>query len=175
MDITARTRKYASFFEWPEKTGKELNVVEELLPALNAVGLKLRHLRAQSPDPPDFVCDDPSGRRVAIEVTEIVCEEAVRLNAQGRDVYRDWRSGDLGAAITARLSEKDTKTFHGGPFSTVVICLFTDEPALTFDFAERELASARFGPYKQIGAAYLLFSYDPGSTRYPLLQMRMTT
>jgi hypothetical protein len=172
-EIAARTRKYASFFEWPEKEGKELGVVEELLPALNVLGLGLHNLRVQRPDPPDCVCDDANGKPMAIEVAEIVCEHAARLNAQGHKVYRAWRPGDLGAAITARLSEKDAKTFHGGPFSTIAVCLFTDEPALAVDFAKCELAAASFGPYRQIGAAYLLFSYDPGSKSYPLLPLRI--
>lgn len=172
-EIAARTRKYASFFEWPEKEGKELGVVEEMISGLNALGLGLHNFKVQRPDPPDCVCDAPDGRRVAIEVAEIVCEEAARLNAQGHNVFRAWRPGELAATINTRLAEKDGKTFHGGPFSEISVCLFTDEPALNFDSAKRELASTIFGPYTQIGAAYLLFSYDPGSKSYPLLPLRI--
>ena len=172
-EIWARTRKYASFFEWPEKEEKELGVVEELLPGLNALGLGLHNLRVQRPDPPDCICDDPNGKPVAIEVAEIVCEEAARQNAQGKNVYRDWRPGELKATITSRLAEKDGKTFHGGPYSGIVVCLFTDEPALSLDFATNELSSVNFGPYKQIGTAYLLFRHDPGSQNYPVLPLRI--
>lgn len=171
-EIIARTREYASFFEWPEKDRKELGVVEELVSGLNGLGHGLRNLRVQRPDPPDCVCEDQNGKPVAIEVAEIVCEEATRLNAQGHHVYRAWRPGDLGAAVSGRLGEKDTKTVHGGPFATIAVCLFTDEPALTLDFAKRDLTSVSFGPYKQITAGYLLFSYDPGSKSYPLLPLR---
>ena len=173
IEIAARTRKYASFFEWPEKEGKELGVVEELVSGLNAAGLGLRNLRIQRPDPPDCVCDDTNGNPVAIEVAEIVCEDAARLNAQGHNVYRAWRPGELATTIGTRLSEKDTKSFHGGPFAEIAVCLFTDEPALTVDFARRELSAVTFGPYAQVGAACLLFSYDPGSKSYPLLQLRI--
>ena len=173
IEIVARTRKYASFFEWSEKEAKELGVVEELVSGLNATGLGLRNLRVQRPDPPDCVCDDPNGNPVAVEVSEIVCEDATRLNAQGHNVYRAWRPGDLAAKINARLSEKDAKSFQRGPFAAIAVCLFTDEPALTADFAKRELSSVTFGPYTQIGAAYLLFSYDPGSKGYPLLPLRV--
>ncbi len=173
IEIAARTRKYASFFEWPEKERKELGVVEELVSGLNAAGLGLRNLRVQRPDPPDCVCDDMNGNPVAIEVAEIVCEDAARLNAQGQNVYRAWRPGELEKTIAARLSEKDTKSFHGGPYTEIAVCLFTDEPALTLDFAKRELSVASFGPFEQIGAAYLLFSYDPGSKSYPLLPLQI--
>ena len=172
-EIAARSRKYASHFEWPEKEGKELGVVEELLSGLNALGLGLHNLRVQRPDPPDCVCDDPNGRPVAIEVAEIVCEDAARLNAQGHNVYRAWRPGELCVTVTTRLREKDTKIFHGGPYSSIAVCLFTDEPALTLEFAKRELFSVSFGPFEKIGAAYLLFSYDPNSKSYPLLPLQI--
>ena len=172
-EIAARMRKYASFFEWPDKDRKELGIVDELVSGLNGLGLRLRHLRVQRPDPPDCVGEDQNGNSVAIEVAEIICEDAARLNARGHKVCRAWRPGDLGATITASLSKKDTKTYHGGPFSTIAVCLFTDEPMLTVDFAKRELASLSFGPYKQIDAAYLLFSYDPGSKGYPIVTLRL--
>lgn len=173
IEITARTRKYASFFEWPEKETKELGVVEVLVSGPNAAGLGLRNLRVQRPDPPDCVCDDANGNAVAIEVAEIVCEDTVRLKAQGHDVYRAWRQGELAKAIAARLSEKDAKSYYGGPYTAIAICLFTDELAITIDFAKRELSAVTFGPYTQVGAAYLVFSYDPGSKSYPLLLLRI--
>jgi hypothetical protein len=119
------------------------------------------------------VCDDPNGNLVAIEVAEIVCEDAARLNAQGHNVYRDWRPGELAEKITAQLCEKDKKTFRGGPFAAIIICLFTDEPALSFDFAKHELSPVTFGPYTQIESAYLLFRHDPGSQSYPVLPLRI--
>jgi len=174
VEIAARTRKYASFFEWPDKERKELGVVEELIAGLNAsIGLGLSNLRVQRPDPPDCVCDDSNGKPVAIEVAEVVCEDAARLNAQGQNVYRVWRPGDLAARIRTRLNEKDGKSFHGGPFASIAVCLFTDESTLTVDFAKRELSLVMFGPYKQVGTAYLLFSYDQGSKNYPFLPLRI--
>jgi len=173
IEISKRMRKYSSFFESLDKEAKEIGVAEELVPFLNAAGLDLRNLRPQRPDPPDCVCDDPNGNLVAIEVAEIVCEDAVRLNAQGHNVYRQWRPGELAPKIDTALREKDEKTFRGGPFAGIIVCLFTDEPALPFDFAAHELFSARFGPYKRIGAAYLLFRHDPGSQTYPVLPLRI--
>ena len=165
-------KSYAAFFEWPEKDQKELGVAEELVVALTRHGTrKLSSLRAFSPDPPDGICVDSAGRLVAIEVSEIVCETAARLNAQSHEVYREWQPGELVTAITHRLAEKDAKTFHGGPYHEIIGCLFTDEPALTFDRAARELEHAQFGPFTQFSAAYLLFSYDPGSQTYPLIEL----
>jgi hypothetical protein len=167
-----RGRKYASWFEWPEKELKELGVVRELLASIASLGTHdLREPKANRPDPPDCVCLGTGGRRVAVEVAEVVCERAAELNAQGHDVYRDWRQGELEAHIRRLLHEKDTKQFHGGPYAETLVCLFTDEPVLSRDFAARELAQVRFGPLQQITGAYLLFSYDPGTQRYPVLEL----
>jgi len=157
-------KSYAAHFEWFEKDQKELGVAEELLAALERSGARtLSSLQSFSPDPPDCICLDSAGRSVAIEVAELVCETATRLNAQGHDVYRQWQAGELAAAVAEQLAAKDVKSFHGGPYHEIVACLFTDEPALTLDQAERELGNALFGPFAQLSAAYLLFSYDPGT------------
>ena len=158
--------------EWPDKEQKELGVVEELIGGLRARGgLNLSNLRPHRPDPPDCVCTDDDGNTVAVEVSEVVCESAVSRNARGANVYRVWRAGELAEVISARLTEKDNKTFHGGPFDSIVICLFTDEPALTYEAVSRELGPHSFGPLRQVSAAYLLFSYDPGTRTYPFIRL----
>lgn len=167
-------KSYAAHFEWPEKDQKELGVAEELVAALERSGArKLSSLQPFSPDPPDCICLDSDGRSVAIEVAEFVCETATRLNAQGHDVCRQWQAGEVTTAVADQLAAKDAKTFHGGPYHEIVACLFTDEPALTFDHALRELGCAQFGPFAQLSAAYLLFSYDPGSKAYPLVTLKL--
>src|SRR6266704_1207793 len=116
--MAKQLRKYASFFEWFDKGRKELGVVEELLVSLNsAYGLGWRAPTLQKPDPPDCTCLTPSGDRVAIEVAEVVCEIATRLNAQGQSVVRNWQTGELRTHIAALLQEKDAKTYHGGPYN----------------------------------------------------------
>jgi hypothetical protein len=162
-------KTYASFFESHDKASKELGVVEELVEALNqGAGLSLHTPREFSPDPPDCVCLDSQGRAVAIEVVEVVCERATRLTAQGHNVYRVWGPGELADHVARVLREKDTKRFHGGPYQEVVACLFTDEPALEVPVAKAELQASTFGPFSQLTAAYLLFSYDPSTQSYPL-------
>ena len=175
LDIAARSRPYASFFEWPDKAQKELGVVEELLSGLKTrEGLNLSNLRPHYPDPPDCVCNGEDGRTIAIEVSEIVCESAARRSARGEKVYRGWQPGELTEAVAARLAAKDSKAFHGGPFDSIVVCLFTDEPALSHEAASRELTSRSFGPLRQVSAAYLIFSYDPGTRTYPFIRLPLT-
>lgn len=167
-------RKYASFFEWTDKPVKELGVVEELLTALNKeLHLGLHSLQNFEPDPPDCICFNAGNHLVAIEVVEVVCQEAVRLNAQGNDVYRLWKQGELASHIAKLLSRKDGKTYHGGTYTEVMVCLFTDELTLTPDFVRDELKSVIFGPYNQLSSAFLLFSYDATSRTYPILQLNL--
>jgi hypothetical protein len=166
-------RNYASFFEWFDKGQKELGIVEKLLRSLNsAYALGWHTPVIQKPDPPDCVCLTGSGERVAIEVVEVVCETATRLNALGQRVVRDWRPGDLKPHVTALLNEKDGKTYHGGPYSHIAVCLFTDEPHLALTEVSGELGAAIFGPYRQIKSMFLLFSYDPNTETYPVLTLR---
>lgn len=172
VDLLASRRKYASFFEWIDKEGKELGVAEELVAALNAGGsLQLSGLVLCNPDPPDLTCQNAQGERIAIEVSEIVCEEAVRLNQLGQDVYRVWQPGELRTGITERLARKDRISLRGGPYRSIYVCLFTDEMMLTQKSVNEELANTKFGPFNQITGAFLLFSYDPETKSYPVVEL----
>ena len=165
-------RQYASFFEWYDKGTKELGVVGTLVEALAQAGETGLHSPVEfSPDPPDCVCRNAAGELVAIEVAEVVCEEAARLVAQGHDVYRNWRPGELQAHVARELSDKDSKVFHGGPYEQVICCLFTDEPALSPSEAEMELRGKTFGPFNQLTGAYLLFSYSAERKAYPVIRL----
>lgn len=168
-------RKYASFFEWPDKERKELGVVEELLRSLNAVSqLGLCNPHTNRPDPPDCVCENGKGNLVAVEVVEFVCEEAARRNAIGENIIRVWNSGEISTKVISLLDGKDKKKYLGGPYSGIVVCLFTDEPMLTFDEAKKEIGSVKFGPFSQVTSAFLVFSYDPHTKSYPTIPLQIT-
>jgi hypothetical protein len=174
LELLKKGRQYASFFEWTDKEGKELGVAQEFVKALNAeMGLALSSPRLQRPDPPDAICTSAAGERVAVEIAELVTEEAVRRTAMGEDLLRVWRPGDVSSAVSGLLLRKDEKTFHGGPFGQLYVCLFTDEPMLTIDAAREELAAVKFGPFRQITDAFLLFSYDPGTRTYPVIRLAL--
>jgi hypothetical protein len=167
-------KTYASFFEWHDRGRKELGIVEELIDALNrTAALQLHSPRAFSPDPPDCICLNSVGAPVAIEVAEVVCEDAARLNAQGSVVVRHWRPGDLTAHVARQLADKDGKRFHGGPYADVIVCLFTDEPLLTAAQARAELGGRSFGAFEQLTAAFLLFSYETASQSYPVIPLAL--
>jgi len=171
--LDKKKRQYASHYESLTKEEKELSVAEDFVTAISAEsGLLLRDLKFQKPDPPDFVATDAHGKRVALEVTEIVCRETVKNRKAARNSFaRVWRPGDLTAAAAEALLDKDGKTYHGG--GRVFICLFTDEPMLTVEAARAELRDKQFGQFKQIDAAYLLFSYEPRTQNYPVIALQV--
>ena len=174
VDLLSSRRKYASFFEWIDKEGKEFGVGEDLVKALNSAhSLQLIDLAPCNPDPPDLTCKNVQGDLIAIEVSEIVCEKSVRLKQQGQDVYRVWQPGEVQAAISERLARKDKVTLQGGPYQSFYVCLFTDEIMLTPQGVGDELSDVSFGPFDQITDAFLLFSYQPGTKSYPVVRLRI--
>ncbi|OGW16757.1 MAG: hypothetical protein A2X56_03870 [Nitrospirae bacterium GWC2_57_13] len=87
---------------------------------------------------------------------------------------RVWNFGEISAKVSSLLVGKDTKKYLGGPYSGIVVCLFTDEPMLTFDEAKEELGSIKFGPFSQVTSAFLVFSYDPDTKSYPTVLLQIT-
>ena len=163
-------KTYANFFEWPDKQGKELGVVEKLLEALD-VGW--HSPQVQVPDPPDCVCLNAAGERIGVEVAEVVCPEAAARTARGEGVVRLWAPGEVTEHVRTLLSKKDTRNYVGGPYSSLVACLFTDEFDLIFEEVRAELANVQFGPMRQLTGAYMLFSYDGHTGRYPVLELNV--
>lgn len=165
-------RTYAPFFEWPDKPQKEVGVAENLVAYVNRErGLGWHSLQPQLPDPPDCVCSNATGARIAIEVAEVVCSEAASRTARGENVMRRWEPGDAAAHIRELLLKKDGKKYLGGPYEEVVACLFTDEFDLDFEELREELKNERFGPMKQLSSAYLVLSYSAHAQAYPVLPL----
>jgi hypothetical protein len=162
-------REYASFFEWSDRQGAEFGVAESFVASLAAQrNRRYRDLRAYSPDPPDCVCVNEQHELVAIEISEVVCSEAAGRTAKGENVVRVWRPGELREHIARQVATKDAKSFHGGPYAELIVCLFTDEPLLTVEAVRGELEGFSFDRQTQVNAAYLLLSHTPGHQTYPL-------
>jgi len=167
-------RDYAPFFQWSDRQGAEFGVAESLLASLAAQHHHpYRELRTYSPDPPDCVCLNAQHELVAIEVSEVVCSEAARRTAKGENVVRMWRPGELREHIARQVAAKDAKSYHGGPYAELVVCLFTDEPMLTVESVRAELLGFCCGRQSQVTDAYLLLSYAPGQQSYPLCRLAL--
>lgn len=171
--LVAKQRAYASFFKGGSKAQEGLTVVRNLLESMAARGeRRFVEPSVSTVDPPDCVAKAADGTSVAMEVTEVVCEQAVRINAQqdreaikrmepGVAVMRRWERQDFIANVSERLVDKDAKKLKGGPYGTYVVVMHTDEPDLEHNKCEAWLRGHAFGPFRQIRDAYLLFSYMP--------------
>ena len=88
------TRGYASYREWPKQSTEELGAVSALLGTLEAQGiLRGREIRSRTTgeDPPDCEFIDQSGRRIAVEVTELVDPNHIQLiKSQRTDLSAQW-------------------------------------------------------------------------------------
>lgn len=169
-----RQRKYASFFDWPRKDVKELGIVEMLFKSMELQGIHtFQNLRISRKDPPDCIAEDQSGNLIGLEVSEFVDEEAVRLNAQGKDVYRDWTIDEVVKQLEIIITEKDSKTFHGGPYKKLILVIHTDEFVINFQTLKPVLETHEFGKTNQITETYLLFSYDPEINHFPYIQLKI--
>jgi hypothetical protein len=173
--LMRKRRRYAPFSEWPmEKREEEFHVATHLFISLKANGESpFVNLRRHDPDPPDAVADLRSGGSCAIEVSELVDGDFARIRERIEGDPKTWCPGELKQKITQRLSVKDGKTFHGGPYEATILCLFTGEPLLSFNDIRDEITSTPFGPYDKLTAAYLLFPYDVGLKVCPVMKLSL--
>lgn len=132
---------------------------------------------AFTPDPPDFVAQDKIGDLTAIELTELVSNEAIHRNIRvsklDEHVYRDWSNEEVIAGIEERLADKDRKQFHGGPYKEIHLVIHVDEPVISPSEYVPILSKTSFAARQQISRGFVLFSYDPQVRGYPLVELRL--
>ncbi len=174
IKILKSRRKYASFFEWPNKELKEMGIAKSFSNSLMMFfNIRILDLKINSKDPPDIICKDNENKKIALEITEIVCRKSIELNQKGKDVYRQWKLDELVGYVQNSLKDKDRKLFNNGPYDKIYVCLFTDELTLSFYDLKNSLESIYFGEFTKITDAFMLFSYDPGIKQYPLLRLKI--
>jgi hypothetical protein len=100
-----------------------------------------------------------------------VSREAVHANALGSAVYKHWEPAEFASHVRRLVEGKDSKTFHGGPYSQVIVCVHTDELVVQPEEVRGAIEGAEALVLAQVSAAYLLFSYDPHTQSYPVLRI----
>ena len=175
-DAAARDRGYASFFDWPDRDQKEVGVVLSLFETLLAKeGLHYSNLRArgQGNDPPDCEAATPDGRRIGIEVTELVDPQGIKSAKAGRRYdWATWDKAKLESYILARISTKDdVVNLKGGPYNHYWVVIHCDEPELSHDRVRALLGDWTGTTTKLLEEAFLLFSYDPGHQICPYIRL----
>jgi hypothetical protein len=168
-------RPYASFFFSSDREVGEWGVTQTFLEfAQGEPGFPFGEPvnRGRGNDPPDCEVLDVDGRRIGIEVTELIDERAVAAAKQNGGVqWALWDVEKVRSAIQTRLTAKDGKVLKGGPYDEYLVLIFTDEPALPADLVERAVAVAPFDAVATIDRAYVLLSYDPHRRTYPSVRI----
>jgi hypothetical protein len=146
-------------------------------PGVPFTGLKLRPL---GQDPPDCELRDAAGRRVAIEITELVDRKTVELIVGERRRNKDqtppsiaveWTSSKVLTALGERLTRKDFRDrLKDGPYDEYIVVIYTAEPGLDSVTALQVLECHRFDPPKGINRAYFSLDYEPG-LGHPLIRL----
>ena len=174
-EVFRKDKGYAPYWDYPDRPIKECGIVCDLLEAIeNQSGpQEIRKVRPNKPDPPDCIGITAIGERVAIEVTELVDQETVELNKLGKHVFKQWLPDELTTKLQEKITAKDSKEFHGGPYSKVVLVIHTDEPLLSRADCEKILCGKKFGPCKKINDAYLIFSDVLCREFYPFIKLEI--
>jgi hypothetical protein len=175
-----RSRGYADFFGWPpDRDLEEAGVLDSLVESMQADGLPFYAAlksRGRPNDPPDCEGIDNSGARVAIEITELVAEAAVRAVKQGGSqfAWHEWTKKEFLRELANRIDAKDGRypKLKGAPYpGGYVIVIHTDEPLLSRDTVQGYLEGYRLPMPKHVSRALLLLSYDPKIQRCPYFEL----
>jgi hypothetical protein len=183
-DAIKKSRGYASWWEYA------------LVPRLgehHAASVLTRFLFGEGPvdalmfpdqDPPDVVLPLASGRRIGIEVTEIIDPKAVemaRFLKRKRDgwspkdlvlagwPWAEWPDDQLSDSLLKATSTKDRKLARvAAGYDELYLAMITDEPDIDAEKAAR-VVSALGAPAASIDRAFLMLGYNPGvdKTDYP--------
>ncbi len=172
-----KKRGYSDFFAWPHNRQlEEWAVVDALKESLEKANAGFFHslvAHGRGNDPPDCEAILQDGGKLGIEVTELVDEEAIMAFKNGLTSYSaEWNETKLTDFLAKRLSVKDaSKNIKGGPYELYVLVIYTDEPQLTYEFAEQVLSGHIFKAYSLIDRAFLLMSYDEQYHSCPYIEL----
>jgi hypothetical protein len=171
ISIVSRLRKHRSFWLWPKKPVMDRGIVRELLDSMHHDGdMRYQNARSVNGDWPDCEVDDELGNTVAVEVTELVDEEAVRRAQRGELDFSYWTDGDIKEQVRSILVRKDLKSSHGGLYSKVTLVIHTDE--FTHLRLFLVIRDTEFTRLENIQEVFIIASYDPETRTYPWCEIQ---
>lgn len=174
-----KARGYADFFGWAtDRDLEEWGVVcslAESLEADDALFFSDLKSRGRPNDPPDCEARTQDGRRLAIEVTELVDGKAIQAY-KARHVFdwAEWPKEKFQSVLQERISSKGERftqlkdaPYEGG----YVVVVHSDEPELSRSTVEEFLSDLKFEIPSHVDRAFLVLSYDPAIERCPYFEL----
>lgn len=176
-----KARGYADFFGWgANRNIEEWGVLYYLSESLTSSGVTIFNSfiqRERPNDPPDCEALDESGQRVAIEVTELVDEEAIKSFKTGEIFsWANWDVTKFRNRLNNIIKRKDSRfddlkdpPYKGGYF----LVIFTDEPMLKQNQVNAFLDGYFIKNTKHLSKVFLLLSYDPSIKKCPYFELSL--
>ena len=172
-------RKHASYFALsPDQEDNEIDVARTLSQELKKRGEVSFHsikLRGQGNDPPDCQAIDDGGRRIGVEVTELVDGTAIAAAKEGSFI---WQDPPEVQSVVKRVSDiirrKDRATVCDGPYKQYILVIYCDDPSYLDYQVLETIRETQFGPTRLIDRAYFLESYSPHERGHPLIELQLS-
>ncbi|MDZ7895076.1 MAG: hypothetical protein U5M50_09075 [Sphingobium sp.] len=169
-EALAQFRGYADYWKWPLDRQLEERGVAEALSAylIHAENADLVSFGSVKHDPPDVLLKSAAGKRIGVEVTELIDSDAAarhrfrkkRGEAQPYD-WADWNAQRMSAEIIQTILRKDCKlSAHASDYDELYLAICTAEPMIDLALAQQAMSLISVD-VKRIDRAFLLLSYHP--------------
>lgn len=177
-EARAKSRGYADYWEWAiEPRRAEEQAAQVLRNFLTRSGEQASGpLSRVMRDPPDVLLTVADGRRLGIEVTELVNSEAVKRHRHHKEHgeaitydWADWTPASMVEELSKLIVRKDRKLAKAAEaYDELLLAIITAEPLIDEQLAQEAVALWR-PVVERIDRAFLLLSYQPGADedRYP--------
>lgn len=176
--MRARRRQYACYFNTGDGDADESGAAVDLIESLSGddrIEIQVGSLRSKGKgnDPPDCGAMLTDGRRLGIEVTELIDQKSLAAHCAHEGskgisplVYtKELFINRLQGRMNAK--KRSLNALKGGPYDFLILLIITDELLLTYEDVSAWLDGASFDlpePWDQI---FLLFSYSPNFAKQP--------
>jgi len=159
-------RNHASFFEWPDKSIKEIGITQDLFTILEEYSEDYLVNVMPGEDPPDVKVITSKGKTVGIEVTELVNQKAIEYQIKNDPRYYEevvsWSKSSFNKKLSDIIFKKNILCENkGGNYDELSLLIFTDEPELDSDTIKSYLEGADLGSPKNFKNVYILTGYEP--------------
>ena len=176
----ALRRKHASSFlaSREDKEREEKGVAEEFVKWLEQQGsAQIKSIR-KGDDPPDIILETVDNKLLAVEVTELVNQEAIDSQLADDPSYLakllDWSAETTPFRIEKCLQRKQLAAQSiSHLYHRYIVLLHTAELILVASELERHIKGHEWPQFQGIDAAYVLGSYEPGFG-YPVTELFCT-
>lgn len=170
-------RKHADFWNFYKKSSKELGLFSEIFARFEAdYESKVIQWGLCEDEPPDIFVSLANGRKVGIEITELVNEASVIAQLKKSPDYSTelirFGFDEACEEISRILKKKSTKTAPKlTDYDALVLLIHSDEPMLKSDQFLQSGTLRLFERSPIFECVYLLFSYEPDKQECPLIKL----